>query len=130
MSPANHGKVFGAGLEVRLRSVCPLLTALRSDRLVLAMPFGLVEEENEALRRAGEEEDEMEASEFSDFFSAFQLLPAPADVETAVADRFMIVLSEDDDDDAKRFFLLRSEADVCAVSNGTRFVAVCLAMRP
>ena len=91
----------------------------------------MVEEENEALRRAGQEEDEVEASEFSDFFSAFQLLPALADVETEVADLFMTVVSEDDDDDAtKRFFLLRSEADVCAVSKGTRFVAVCLAMRP
>lgn len=118
---------MGAGLEVRLRSAS-LLTAFSSGRSGFAVALGLVEEEKEALRREGEEEEEEEAaSEFSDFFNAFQLLPAPPEVEAVVADLFIMLGS--DEKVASNGILLRAAAGVCAGSEAEKVVAVYLAMR-
>ena len=83
MSSANHGSEVGAGLEVRLPSES--CAAVSSTLVRLGLGCNV-----EGRRRPdGEAEvEKVEASELRVFFRAFQLLPAPPEVELAV--RFMV----------------------------------------
>lgn len=81
MSSANHGKEVGAGLE-------DLLPAESFSRTSGLCRFGLLDEVEAFLRAVEDVVAEVEASEPSDFLSAFQLLPALAVL--VLAGRFML----------------------------------------